>query len=287
MVSGQIRSFVALGDSFTEGLGDPETRDPGELAPGELGPGGVRWRGWADRFAERLAVASPGLRYANLAVRGKRLHHVLDDQVPVAEAMVPDLISIMAGGNDLLGPRADPDEMGAQFDDTIARLRATGAQVLVFTGFDPRVFPVLRLIRGKAAAYNMHIRSVAARRGCLLADLWSVPAMADPRAWEPDRIHLTAEGHYRVALLASEILGLPVDADWRAPLPADGRAGRGRLGRWLTARSSDAAWTREYFTPWVARRVRGVSTGDDILPKRPVLAPVLGPGSGPSFAPAG
>jgi lysophospholipase L1-like esterase len=51
-----VRSFVALGDSFTEGVGDPY-------------PDGT-FRGWADRFAAQLAAASPGLRYANLAIRG-------------------------------------------------------------------------------------------------------------------------------------------------------------------------------------------------------------------------
>ncbi len=284
-VTARIGSFVALGDSFTEGLGDPRLGHPG---PGLGGPGHGAWRGWADRFAERLAVVSPGLRYANLAVRGKRLPQVLADQVPVAQAMTPGLVSICAGGNDLLGPLADPDELGALFDTAITRLRATGAQVLAFTGFDPQVFPVLRLIRGKVAAYNMHIRSVAARQGCLLADLWAVPALADPRAWQPDRIHLTAEGHDRVALLACEILGIPAEADWQAPLPADGRPARGRLSRWLTTRSSDAAWAREHFTPWAARRLRGVSTGDGLLPKRPALTPVgTGPRRSPPALPSG
>ena len=51
--------FVAIGDSFTEGVGDPEADSPGGL------------RGWADRFAEVLAEHNSDLAYANLAVRGK------------------------------------------------------------------------------------------------------------------------------------------------------------------------------------------------------------------------
>ncbi len=164
----RIGAFVALGDSFTEGLGDPY-------------PDGTGYRGWADRFAERLAADRPGLRYANLAVRGRLLREVADDQVPRAVAMAPDLVSLAAGGNDLLRPRADPDALAQVFDDAVVRLAPAGCnglpvrpQVLVFTGFDPRTFPLIRLIRGKAAAYNTtcgrcarsRTRARGARTGC-------------------------------------------------------------------------------------------------------------------------
>src|SRR5277367_2761427 len=125
-------SFVAIGDSFTEGLDDP--------APG----GG--FRGWADRAAGLLAVEYPGLRYANLAVRGKLLRQIVAEQVPAAAAMSPGLVSIAGGGNDILRPGADPDVLAELFDSAVARLRATGSQVLMFTGFDPVAVPVLRLL---------------------------------------------------------------------------------------------------------------------------------------------
>lgn len=66
----QIRTYVAIGDSFTEGLNDPY--------PGEDDV----FRGWADRLAEHIAEVNPGLRYANLAVRGKLVRQIVDDQVP-------------------------------------------------------------------------------------------------------------------------------------------------------------------------------------------------------------
>ena len=271
----RIGSFVALGDSFTEGLGDPY-------------PDGTGYRGWADRLAERLAVDRPGLRYANLAVRGKMLREVAGDQVPRAVAMAPDLVSLAAGGNDLLRPRADPDALAQVFDEAVARLNEAGCRVLVFTGFDPRTFPLIRLIRGKTAAYNMHLRAIADRRDCLLVDLWSMRALADPRAWSLDRLHLAPDGHRRVALRASEVAGLPVDEDWREPLPSGPvpRAAPSRspaLSRypawsqtvvWLAARRVDARWAREHAAPWVSRRLRGVSTGDGVLPKRPELLPL-------------
>lgn len=258
----EIGSFVALGDSFTEGLGDPY--------PG----GGLR--GWADRFAERLAGDRPSLRYANLAVRGKLLGEVITGQVPRAVAMAPDLVSLAVGGNDLLRPRADPDVLAQTFDDAIAGLSVIGCDVLIFTGFDPRTFPLIRLIRGRAAAYNMHLRAIADRRGCRLVDLWSMRVLADPREWSADRLHLAPDGHRRVALRACEVIGVPVDADWREPLPAAAQSGVpvSRSADWLAARRQDAHWARAHAAPWVSRRLGGVSTGDDMLPKRPELLPL-------------
>jgi lysophospholipase L1-like esterase len=280
----EIGSFVALGDSFTEGLGDPYAGGTG--VPG-LGYCAWSWRGWADRFAERLAVGRPGLRYANLAVRGKMVGEVVTDQVPVAVAMAPDLVSIAAGGNDLLRPRADPDALADAFAAAVADLRAAGSEVLVFTGFDPRAFPLVRLIRGKVAAYNMHLRAIADARDCYLVDLWSMRVLDDSREWSPDRLHLNSDGHRRVALRACEVMGVDVDEDWRDPLPPRldedamlAKAAKSRAARlsqttdWLAARRLDARWAREYAVPWVGRRLRGVSSGDGIPPKRPEMLPL-------------
>ncbi len=254
-----IGSFAALGDSFTEGLDD-------------AGPGGG-YRGWADRFAEHLAEGSPGLRYANLAVRGKLLGEVVAEQLPAAVAMAPDLVSIAAGGNDLLRPGADPDRLAQVFDDAVARLRQAGGRVLIFTGFDPRTFPVIRWIRGKVAVYNMHLRAIADRHGCTVVDLWSMPVLCDPRAWSEDRLHLTAEGHIRVALRACDAVGVAA-GDWRQPLPVQGGAPRPALAGWLAARQVDARWAHRYAMPWVRRRIRGASAGDGLPPKRAELLPL-------------
>ena len=251
-----IGSFAALGDSFTEGLNDPRP-DGGFL-------------GWADRTAGALAAGNPDLRYANLAIRGKLVHHVVAEQIEPAIAMSPDLVSVAAGGNDILR-RADVDNLAALFDSGIARLRAAGCRVMIFTGFDPRAFPVIRMLRGRIAAYNMHLRAIADERGCDLVDLWSMRVLGDPRAWSEDRLHLTGESHHRVALRACEVLGVPVQGDWRAPLPSTVRQ------PWLTARREDMRWAREYALPWVNRRLHHISSGDGLPPKRPELLPVRPP----------
>jgi lysophospholipase L1-like esterase len=253
-----IHSFVALGDSFTEGLAD-------------LAPDGT-YRGWADRFAGMLAETGLGLRYANLAVRGKLLGEVVTEQVPVALAMAPDLVSIAAGGNDLLRPGTDPDALAGEFEGAVARLREGGRQVMVLTGFDPRTFPVIRWIRGKVAVYNMHLRGIAERHGCILVDLWSMPVLCDPRMWNEDRLHLTSEGHRRVALRACEAVALAAE-DWRDPLPVALMTAR-RQAAWLAARRVDAHWLRVHAMPWVQRRIRHQSSGDAMLAKRPHLLPL-------------
>jgi lysophospholipase L1-like esterase len=255
-----IDSFVAIGDSFTEGLNDPAA--------------GGGFRGWADRVAVALAAQRPGFRYANLAIRGKLLGQIVADQVPRAVELAPDLVSLAAGGNDILRG-TDVDALAALFEPAVAKLQAAGCRVLIFTGFDPRMFPVIRLLRGRIAAYDMHLRGIADDYGCDLVDLWSMRALRDPRAWSPDRLHLTAEGHRRVALRACEVLGVPVTEDGRMPLPPAPRpAVPPSRSRWLAARRQDARWAREYATPWVRRRLRGASSGDGVPPKRPDLLPL-------------
>lgn len=258
-MTARVRSYAALGDSFTEGVGD--LRADGTC------------RGWADRFAEHLAAAGPGLRYANLAIRGRLLREVLDEQVPAAVAMAPDLVSLAAGGNDLLRPRTDPDDLAVTFEAAVAALRASGSRVMVFTGFDPKAFPVLRLIRGKSAVLTMHIHEIASRHDCLLADIWAMRVLGDRRLWTPDRLHLTSDGHRRVALLACEAAGVPAAGDWRAPLAATPvRPGlAGQAATWLGARWADVQWVSEHAGPYISRRLHGVSSGDTVSPKRPDL----------------
>ncbi len=122
--------FVALGDSFTEGVGDVD----------ESLPHGVR--GWADRFAAVLAASDPTFTYANLAIRGRKLLPILAEQVEPALAMQPDLVSLYAGANDVLRPRVDIDGLAQAYDRAVGRLVGSGAHVVLFTAFDPGGSPI-------------------------------------------------------------------------------------------------------------------------------------------------
>ena len=116
------RRYVAIGDSFTEGVGDHH----------RVLPNGVR--GWADRVAEQLSKYEPGWEYANLAVRSKRLRHIIADQLRPAVAMKPTLVTVYAGGNDLLDIGTNIPVLLQQYDEMVAQLAATGARLLLFTG---------------------------------------------------------------------------------------------------------------------------------------------------------
>jgi len=260
----RIGSFAALGDSFTEGMND-------------LYPDGG-YRGWADRVAGVLAARHPGFGYANLAISGKLLGQVIAEQVSRATELAPDLVSLAAGGNDILRG-ADVDALAARFSDAVAALQAAGCRVVIFTGFDPRMFPVIRLLRGRIATYDMHLRAISDDQGCDLVDLWSMRSLQDWQAWSVDRLHLSSEGHRRVAERTCQILGLgpghPGDDDQvphehplgRPPVQLAGRAA------WLAARRQDARWARQYAMPWVRRRLVSAEA-DRTDPKRPDLLPL-------------
>ncbi|WP_024285687.1 SGNH/GDSL hydrolase family protein [Cellulomonas sp. KRMCY2] len=263
------RRFAALGDSFTEGLWDvPGGEPPTRTAATDPAP---TCRGWADLLALHLAErAEDGrLEYANLAVRGRLLGPILREQVPAALSLEPDLVSLIGGGNDILRPAADPDRLAAQLERAVVALRAAGVDVLLGTGMDSKDSPVVRRTRGRAAVLNAHIWSIARRHDAHVLDLWGMRSLRDWRMWAPDRIHLTTEGHRRVAQGALAALGLePDDPAWDdplAPLPPLPRAAQVR---------DDIEWFRSHAYPWATRRLRGRSSGDERTAKRPKLTPL-------------
>lgn len=243
---------MALGDSFTEGVGDWDASRPNGV------------RGWADRVAEQLSAADAGWGYANLAIRGRKLHQVLAEQIEPALAMEPTLVTIYAGGNDILRPKVDIDALVAAYGDGVARLRASGAAVLVFTGFDSGSAPLIGATRGRTAIYNELVREMAEDQGAELVDYWRMRQLQDERYWDVDRLHMSAAGHILVAKKVLEVLRSADTID----LPElETQAARGRLEQLR----HDARWAREYFGPWIGRRLRGVSSGDGMSPKYPRL----------------
>lgn len=242
--------FVALGDSFTEGVGDPDADSPGGL------------RGWADRFAEVLGSFDDEFAYGNLAVRGKLIQQIADEQVDAALDLRPDLISVCAGGNDVIRPGTDPDEVAAKLERIVERLSVGGATIMLFTGVDTAFQPVFRSIRGKVAIYNENVRKVALRHDCIVVDQWALDELHDSRYWAGDRLHLNALGHHTIARAALTALGIPHDL---APLDVPAVPVR----NWREARRDDVVWAREHFVPWVIRRIKKVSSGDNIEAKRP------------------
>jgi lysophospholipase L1-like esterase len=249
------RSFVALGDSFTEGMDDPY----------EDGRG---YRGWADLVAARLA-AEGEFRYANLAIRGRLFPRVVEEQVPAALAMKPDLVTFAAGGNDALRRGFQPEVLIREFDETVGRLRASGADVVLFRWADvTNRLPGGRVIGPRVEMMNRAVADTGERHGALVIDLWGDDAFRNPRLWSVDRLHLSAAGHRRVAAHVLAALGVDAEPSWLAAVPPPEKLS------WTRARAADARWATQHLAPWIKRRLTGRSSGDLVEPKRPALGPV-------------
>jgi lysophospholipase L1-like esterase len=245
-------SYVAVGDSFTEGMSD-------------LRPDGS-YRGWADLLAARLAAGTPGFRYANLAVRGKLIGQIVQEQVDVAASMRADVVTLVGGLNDTLRPGCDMGRVRGLLEEAVEKLTPSCGQ-LVLMRSPGRDGPVMQRFRPRMEELFTYVDELASRHGALVVDLYGAEVLGDQRMWDVDRLHLTAEGHRRVAEAVWQTLGLAAEDDWRALLPAAARPG------WGSRRVSDVRFARQHLGPWIGRRLRGRSSGDGRPAKRPELLP--------------
>jgi lysophospholipase L1-like esterase len=242
--------FVALGDSFTEGVGDRDERLPNGV------------RGWADRVAEKLAKAQPGWRYANLAIRSKRLRHVIGEQLEPALRMRPTLVTLYAGGNDILDIKTDMAALIADYEKLVARLAGTGATVVLFTGFDVKVSALLEPLKKRNTFYNERVRAIAEKYGAVLVDYWCLDAFHDPRMWDSDRLHMSKAGHQYLAGQVLDQLGVPHrirPKDWDPPARLGLREWERRQRRWV----------HDWVLPLFGRKLRGITLGDALTPRWP------------------
>ncbi len=249
----EFTSFVAVGDSFTEGMSDG-------LPDGS-------YRGWADLLAVRLAARSAGFRYANLAVRGKLIGQIVSEQAGTAAAMRADLVTIVGGLNDVLRPKCDVEQVCARLEEA-AGILAPSCRQLVLMRSPVRRGPVATRMLPRMERLFDFVTELGARHGAVVVDLYGTEVLSDGRLWADDRLHLNAEGHRRVAEAVWQGLGLPQESAWREPLelyvpPA-----------WVARRASDLRFAREHLLPWIGRRLTGRSSGDGLPPKRSELLPL-------------
>lgn len=242
--------FVAVGDSFTEGVGDPNLHYPNLV------------RGWADRMARQLGRADPTWRYANFAIRSKFLDQVVDEQLDAALALDPTHLSFCAGGNDLLSLRADVDAITRRYESALERLVASGAQVIVFTTFEPRASRLLEPLVRRVRTFNAAIRDLAATHDATLID-HSLMREFDHRAlWSIDRIHMARPGHKRMAAAVAERIGVPHTLKLSDLVPHEPPG-------WRHVLRTEAQFVRDEVVPLVQRRLRGEYEGDTTRPKWP------------------
>jgi len=237
--------YAAIGDSFTEGVGD------------ELPDGAVR--GWADRVAAGLAAVRGDsqddvVRYANLAIRGRLLGPIVTEQLDAALSLTPapTLITLNGGGNDMLRPGIDVTSLVTLTEQAIHRCAAAGVRLVLLSGADPSGrLPFGRRIHQRAAALTAGVAALAATHGVEFVDVFHDTEIRRAPYWSADRLHLNAAGHQRVAELVLAALG-------EGPAARAVSAESQVAGRLL----AEARYYREHVLPWISRRLQGRSSGD-------------------------
>ena len=244
--------YVAIGDSFTEGVGD------------EQPDGSVR--GWADLVAQGLADATgETVHYANLAIRGRLLARIIAEQLEPALALGPTLVSFNGGGNDMLRPGTDMAWITAESEQALRRIQQTGATPLLLAGANPTAgLPGGERVRRKGDGLVRAATGIVTRLGIPFTDNWSDAELAGRQYWSHDRLHLAPVGHHRVAANVLRTLGYEPPADWvfaaeATPAP--------------TAREQ-LRYTREHVLPWIGRRITRRSSGDGRTAKHPAWVAV-------------
>lgn len=238
--------FVAIGDSFTEGVGD-------DLPDGRV-------RGWADLVAQGWADASAQpVEYANFAIRGKLVWPIVDEQLEPALALKPTHLSFNGGGNDMLRPRSSVSRIVDAFIHVMRRCDEEGVQLILLSGANPSgQLPLGDVFQRRGDILTMAVTKVLEDRPDIVrAFNWPDRELSTAPYWSQDRLHMNSRGHHRVAARVLTALDLePPTAWWSLPaLPA--AAPRG------------VTYYREYVGPWVRRRLTGTSSGDNREPKHP------------------
>ncbi|SMY05032.1 MULTISPECIES: SGNH/GDSL hydrolase family protein [Brevibacterium] len=249
--------YVAIGDSLSEGVGDDPWPDGSP-------------RGWTDRLAALLAGhygQDQPIHYANLAVRGYKAAQIADTQHQSAIAMQPDFVTLTAGMNDILRPRVDFDALRAILVGLVEPFTSAGAQVVVVPIPNiAGVSPAGRLINNRRLRLNAIYQHLVDDYGVMPLTKTTNSVFEDPRAWDEDRLHLATLGHERLACAAAASLGLPIEVDFLG-------APQGEAP--LRTVRTEATWCWRHVTPWIYRRLRGKSSGDGRVAKRPLLEPVV------------
>ena len=234
--------YVAIGDSFTEGVGD------------ERPDGSVR--GWADLVAAGLAAtAGEPVQYANLAVRGRLLEPIATEQVDAALALSPPptLVTFNGGGNDLMRPGVEPGRLMALTEQAARRFLDAGVRLVLISGPDPSArLPFGRVMRERGGVLTVALAELAERLDVPFVNAFGDAEIRRAVYWSPDRLHLGPAGHRRVAGLVLRALGSDEAAHAVDPGPEAPR-------RVL----DEARFYREHVLPWVSRRLHGRSSGDD------------------------
>lgn len=238
--------FVALGDSLTEGVGDP------------LGEG---WRGWAALLAGGLG-GEPAV-FTNLAVSGAQTRDVAERQLPTALALRPDVASVVVGVNDTLRCTFDIHAVTARLDAVYGAFARRGVTLLTTCLPDPGTMLGLpgvlaRPLARRQRAVNTVVHALSERHGAVHLHASEGAWLADRAMWSADRLHPSERGHRQLAVRFHALLA---DAGL-----ADGPAPAAEPEFPVPTRTASLWWLATQGSAWVARRCT------DLLPQLLTLA---------------
>ncbi|MET8247913.1 SGNH/GDSL hydrolase family protein [Streptomyces sp. NPDC005202] len=238
--------FVALGDSLTEGVGDP------------VGDG---WRGWAALLAGGLAEEP--VEFTNLAVSGAQTRDVLERQTPAGLALRPDIVSVLIGVNDTLRCTFDIHAVAARLDQVYAAFTGQGAVLLTACLPDPGAMlglpgALARPLARRQRAVNTVVHALSDRYGAVHLHAGEGAWLTDRAMWSADRLHPGERGHRQLAVRFHALLAEAGLATGAAPSPEPEFP--------APTKAATLWWLVTAGTGWVARRCT------DLLPQLLTLA---------------
>ncbi|MEV5010763.1 MULTISPECIES: SGNH/GDSL hydrolase family protein [unclassified Streptomyces] len=240
--------FVALGDSLTEGVGDPT---------------GDGWRGWAALLAGGLAEKPSAVEFTNLAVSGAQTRDVLERQTPAGLELRPDVVSVVVGVNDTLRCTFDIHAVAARLDRVFAAFTGRGAVLLTACLPDPGAMlglpgALARPLARRQRAVNTVVHALSERYGAVHLHADAGQWLTDRAMWSADRLHPGERGHRQLAVRFHALLAETGVASGPAPSPEPEFP--------APTRSASLWWLATAGTAWVARRCT------DLLPQLLTLA---------------
>ena len=250
MIGKPYRSYVAIGDSLSEGLGDFTFSLDRNL------------NGWTDRLAFILAkeaeVAGYEFQYANLALRGSKLTKIMEQQLRHALRLQPDLVTVMAGSNDLMSKPETIGDLRKTYRSGLQELLAAGSDVVVANTINPLHLKVFRPLRYPAERFSEMIEDVASELDIPVLDVFGIDSFEQLMFWAEDMVHFSGHGHIKVANQAARLLDLnyrfpELDAQELTPIS------RGLV--------ETVTWVGRDVIPFFQRKFKGVTSGDGLDPK--------------------
>ena len=234
-----MRSLVVIGDSVGFGVGDEDSMHP------HKGVGAFLHQALVD-FST----------YFNYSRPGARMREVLELQLPRALVHDPDVVVVIAGGNDVLRQNFDPTEIYWSLYGTVTTLRQHGAEVLTMKLHDPNRkirLPkrLARLLDQRIEILNRIIDDVSDLLGAQCLDVRTIDVTYDSSIWHIDRMHPNRAGYHVLAMHFAKLLN-----------------DRGHRVRDVTApllrtrsRKENARWMLRMGLPWFVKRCKDLFPG--------------------------